>query len=97
MPPQLTSLQSLQWCKPHVRHRYMLAEGSDALYVGMIGTKLRLVAGSVVSCCFLGSWRECSTCFRKLSAMRWHWQIFITAVQARPGDECKCHSGADVG
>lgn len=41
VPPQLISLQAVQFCQPHVRHRYMLAECEDALYVGIIGTKLR--------------------------------------------------------
>lgn len=45
VPPQLISLHSVQFCKPHVRHRYMLAESDETLYVGIIGTKLRCKGG----------------------------------------------------
>lgn len=45
VPPQLITLRSVQFCQPHVRHRYCLAESDEALYVGVIGTKLRC-AGS---------------------------------------------------
>lgn len=40
-PAPLISLQRLQWSLPHVPHRYLLAEDSDALYVSFIGTKQR--------------------------------------------------------
>lgn len=41
VPPQLITLQSVQFCQPHVRHRYCLAESDEALYVGIMGTKMR--------------------------------------------------------
>lgn len=41
VPPQLITLRTLQFCQPHVRHRYCLAESDEALYVGIMGTKMR--------------------------------------------------------
>ncbi|KAK9820296.1 hypothetical protein WJX72_008693 [[Myrmecia] bisecta] len=40
-PPGLVSVQHLQWSLPHVGHRYLVAEGGDALYVAFMGTKAR--------------------------------------------------------
>jgi hypothetical protein len=39
-PPQLVTLQNVCWAQPHVRHRYLLGESPDAIYVSFMGTKL---------------------------------------------------------
>lgn len=39
-PPHLTTLRTVQWAQPHVRHRYLLGESDDAVYVSFMGTKL---------------------------------------------------------
>lgn len=39
-PPQLVTLRGVQWAQPHVRHRFLLGESHDALYVSFMGTKL---------------------------------------------------------
>lgn len=44
VPPQLSgSVVRVQWCLPHVRQRFLLAETEDVLYVAFMGTKLRHV------------------------------------------------------
>lgn len=39
-PPHLATLRGVQWAQPHVRHRFLLGESDDALYVSFMGTKL---------------------------------------------------------
>ena len=39
LPPLLVTLRVVQWCLPHVRQRYMLAESDDTLYCSLMGTK----------------------------------------------------------
>ena len=39
-PGPLVSLSSVQWSLPHVRHRYMVAESPDVIYVACMGTKV---------------------------------------------------------
>jgi hypothetical protein len=39
-PPHLVTLKSVQWAQPHVKHRFLLGEGPDAMYVAFMGTKL---------------------------------------------------------
>lgn len=42
VPPYLAGpVVRVQWCLPHVRQRFLLAETEDVLYVAFMGTKLR--------------------------------------------------------
>ncbi len=36
-PPHLTTLRTVQWAQSHVRHRYLLGESDDAVYVSFMG------------------------------------------------------------
>lgn len=47
-PPHLTTLRTVQWAQPHVRHRYLLGESDDAVYVSFMGE-------CAVEVCSLGS------------------------------------------
>jgi hypothetical protein len=39
-PLGLVTVSTVQWSLPHVRHRYLIAEGPEALYVACMGTKV---------------------------------------------------------
>lgn len=38
--PGVASVSSAQFARPHVRHRFVVAEGGDAIYVAFMGTKM---------------------------------------------------------
>lgn len=39
-PPGMVSLKTVQWAAPQVKHRFVMAEGTDAVYVSFMGTKM---------------------------------------------------------
>ena len=39
-PPRMATVRSVQWALPHVKHRFLVSEGPDALYVAFMGTKV---------------------------------------------------------
>jgi len=39
-PPGIVTICGIQFARPHVRHRFVIAEAGDALYVAFMGTKL---------------------------------------------------------
>ena len=43
VPAPLSSLRSIQWSLPHVRHQYMIGESATCVFVCAIGTKFRFV------------------------------------------------------
>lgn len=39
-PPGLVTIHAAQFAKSHVEHRFLIAEGGDAMYIAFMGTKL---------------------------------------------------------
>ena len=86
VPLPLSSLSSIQWSLPHVRHQYMIGESATCVFVCAIGTKFRSACSVLVMLvCIRVQWPGLGTVLT-----RGH------AEQERFADQRKCSSAAFV-